>query len=180
MIEVTVQSIRVSLINQNRLVVLSEKDSPRYLSIWIGGFEADAITVGLQGAEVPRPLTHDLMCMIIGELGAELERVEVRDLRDDTFYADLVLTTEGGTLRVDARPSDAIALAVRRGVPIFVSEEVMEQAGQLPAPEHEIETDGEREIGEAAGGEEDGGLDIFRDFIDSSLDLSDLGQEEDD
>ena len=87
MVEVTVESIRVSLINQNRLVVLREKRSPRYLSIWIGAFEADAITVGLQDDEVPRPLTHDLICNILTQLGAELEQIEILDMRDDTFFS---------------------------------------------------------------------------------------------
>ncbi|MCB0216890.1 MAG: bifunctional nuclease family protein [Chloroflexi bacterium] len=177
MVEVTVESIRVSLINQNRLVVLREKRSPRYLSIWIGAFEADAITVGLQDDEVPRPLTHDLICNILTQLGAELEQIEILDMRDDTFFAELVLRTEAGEVRIDTRPSDAIAIAVRRAVPIYVSTEVMDRLGQLPAPDVESDEAAEGSVTPSPT-EEASDLNLFRDFVDS-LDLSDLGGDED-
>ena len=175
MIEVAVESIRVSLINQSRLVVLREKDSARFLSIWIGAFEADAITIGLQEADVPRPLTHSLVGNIIAQLGARLKHILINDLRGDTFFAELHLETEEGDVKVDARPSDAIAVAVRSQVPLFVSEEVMESAGQEPAPEYELEGGSETEAeagSEPSKDEEPESLDVFRDFLET-LDFGD-------
>lgn len=166
MIEVTVESIRVSLISQQRLVVLRETDSPRFLPIFIGPCEAEAITLGLQGTEVGRPMTHDLLKGIVAQVGAKVERIVISELKNDTFYALIVLELGGKKVEVDARPSDAIALGVRAEVPIFVAEPVMEQAGQLPA------TDAEGD------GAEDEKLAVFRDFIET-LDLDDLGEDED-
>lgn len=169
MIEVVVDSVRVSLINQQqRLVVLREIRGPRYLPIWIGPFEAEAITMGLNRTEVGRPLTHDLLFGLVGHLGAVVERIVVSDLRDETFYARIVLNQDGQRIEVDSRPSDAIALAVRAEVPIFVADEVMDRAGQAIA---EDEDEG------AEGSDEDDDLRIFRDFIEE-LDL-DLGDESD-
>jgi uncharacterized protein len=116
MVEMVIDSIRVSLMNYQRVVVLKERDSDRYLPIWIGSPEADAIAVKLQDVAVPRPLTHDLLGSVIAELGAVMDHVIVSDLSDDTFFAKLVLNVKDGPQReVDCRPSDAIALAVRGG-----------------------------------------------------------------
>ena len=95
MIEVTIDSVRVSLMSQHRIVVLKDADAPRYLPIWIGPFEADAITIELQGVEVARPLTHDLLKAAIGKLGAEIESVAITELRNDTFYAEIALKVNG-------------------------------------------------------------------------------------
>jgi uncharacterized protein len=132
MVEVTIDSVRVSLMSQHRIVVLKETDSTRFLPIWIGPFEADAITIELQNVEVARPLTHDLLKATIEQLGAEILEVSITDLRNDTFYAEIALRLDGRRLAVDARPSDAIALAVRARVPVNVADEVMEQAGITP------------------------------------------------
>lgn len=167
MVEVTVESIRVSLINQQRLVVLRENGSQRYLPIWIGPFEAEAIQMGLQGTDAGRPLTHDLLRIVIGELGGSLVQVQVNALRDETFYALLVVDLGERRIEVDARPSDAIALAVRVGAPIVVAEDVMDRAGQVPA--EEIEDDGDAEEAEDDG---EDGLEVFRDFIEG-LDMDD-------
>lgn len=177
MVEVTVESIRVSLINQSRLVVLREKHGPRYLSIWIGAFEADAITVGLQDAQVSRPLTHDLIGNLARDLGARVECVRIVSLKEDTYFAELVLDLAGEERCVDARPSDAIAVAVRRKVPVFVSEAVMESAGQIPAPEYDgpAARGGARPSSRPAPADANDKLDVFRNFVDS-LDLSDLGK----
>jgi bifunctional DNase/RNase len=164
MIEVTIDSIRVSLMTQHRVVVLKETDSDRYLPIWIGPFEADAITIQLQGVQVPRPLTHDLLKSFIRELGVKVSHVLVNELRNDTFFARIVVDVNGKSMEIDSRPSDAIALAVRVGAPIFVAEEVMGQASITP--EEDISR-------EAATAEEEAGLDAFRDFVES-LDLDDL------
>jgi bifunctional DNase/RNase len=116
MAEMIIDSIRVSLMNYQRVVILKERDSDRYLPIWIGSPEADAIAVKLQDVTVPRPLTHDLLGSVIAELGAVVDHVVVSDLSNDTFYAKLVMNvTDGAQREVDCRPSDAIALAVRGG-----------------------------------------------------------------
>jgi bifunctional DNase/RNase len=115
MVEVLIDSIRVSLMNYQRVVILKERGADRYLPIWIGSPEADAIAVRLQDVSVPRPLTHDLLGSVITTLGAEVDRVVVTDLNADTFYAKLVLRTPAGESLVDCRPSDAIAIAVRGG-----------------------------------------------------------------
>src|SRR5262249_39320209 len=124
MVEVTIDSIRVSLMSQHRVVILKDIASDRYVPIWIGPFEADAITVELQGVEVPRPLTHDLLKSIITDLGARVPQVVVSDLRNDVFHARIVMEFNGRHLEIDSRPSDAIALAVRVKVPIYVDDTV--------------------------------------------------------
>ena len=113
MVEVTIDSIRVSLVSHHRIVVLKDGDG-RFLPIWIGPFEADAITVALQGQEVARPLTHDLMRNIIAETGANASHILVSELRDDIFFARIVLDVSGKRMEIDSRPSDALALARRR------------------------------------------------------------------
>jgi len=129
MVEMTIDSIRVSLMNYQRVVILKEKDSERYLPIWIGPAEADAIAVRLQGVTVPRPLTHDLLRSVIDALGAMIDSIIVSDLKNDTFYAKLILNVDGGQLEIDSRPSDAIALAVRAEVTIYAEEAVLDKAG---------------------------------------------------
>ena len=131
MIEMTIDSIRVSLMNYQRVVILKEKLSDRYLPIWIGPAEADAIAVKLQGVAVPRPLTHDLLNSVIDTLGGTVKHIIVNDLKNDTFFAKVILDVEGKQLEVDSRPSDALALAVRTNVPIFADESVLEKAGIL-------------------------------------------------
>lgn len=116
MLEMVIDSIRVSLMNYQRVVILKERSSDRYLPIWIGSPEADAIAVKLQDVAVPRPLTHDLLGSVISELGANVDHVIVTDLSNDTFFAKLVMNVADGPQReVDCRPSDAIAVAVRGG-----------------------------------------------------------------
>jgi uncharacterized protein len=129
MIEMTIDSIRVSLMNYQRVVILKEKESDRYLPIWIGPAEADAIAVKLQGVVVPRPLTHDLLSSIIETLGAVVNSIIVNDLKNDTFFAKVILDAEGKMVEVDSRPSDALALAVRTNVPIYADESVLDKAG---------------------------------------------------
>ncbi|MBN1888461.1 MAG: bifunctional nuclease family protein, partial [Thermoflexales bacterium] len=132
MIEVTIDSIRISLMSQHRVVILKEVDSERYLPIWIGPCEADAITIELQGIQIARPMTHDLLKALIAEMGAKVSHILVNDLRNETFYARIVLDVNGHGMELDSRPSDAIALAVRVRVPIFVDEDVMERAAIVP------------------------------------------------
>ncbi len=129
MIEMTIDSIRVSLMNYQRVVMLKEKTAERYLPIWIGPAEADAIAVKLQGVTVMRPLTHDLLRTVINTLGATINSIIVSDLKNDTFYAKVILDVDGGQMEVDSRPSDALALAVRAEVPIYAEETVLDKAG---------------------------------------------------
>jgi bifunctional DNase/RNase len=132
MIEVTIDSIRVSLMSQHRVVILKDGETDRYLPIWIGACEADAITIELQGVEVARPFTHDLLKASITQLGGKIKSVVISDLRSEVFYAQIVLDVNGHRMEIDSRPSDALALAVRAKVPIYVSEEVMEKAAITP------------------------------------------------
>ncbi len=147
MIEVEVNSIRVSLMNQQRVVVLKDINDDRYLPIWIGQFEADAITIELQESRsIKRPLTHDLLKTAIEELGATVDYVFINDMRNNIFYARLVLDVNGETLEIDSRPSDAIAVAVRARAPIFVSELVMDRSAVEPDDDVELEAGLEDEI----------------------------------
>lgn len=166
MVEVTIDSIRVSLMSQHRVVILKDVDSDRYLPIWIGMCEADAITVTLQEVEVQRPLTHDLLKNVIGELGGEVDHIVISDLRNDVFYARIVLEAASKHYEIDSRPSDALALAVRLHVPVFIEDTVMEKAGVLPEEEMDAE-------GGPPTSEEPGKLDAFKDFVDS-LNLDDI------
>lgn len=165
MVRVTIDSIRVSLISPQRIVVLREEDGERHIPIWVGPYEAEALTLSLRGTDVPRPLTHDLLKNMIDALGASVSRIIISDLRDEIFYATIVLTLDGETIEVDGRPSDAINLAVRTSAPIFVAEHVLTEAGVMP----------EAGIEETTSDEEDN-LSVFADFVES-LDLDDLGDE---
>ena len=131
MIEMSVEFVRVSMQNYNRVVILKEKESERYLLIWIGPAEAEAIAMRLGDVQPPRPQTHDLLRNIIESLDAQVSHVLVNDLNNDTFYARIVLDANGRTVEIDSRTSDAIALAVRAQVPIYAEESVLERAGIL-------------------------------------------------
>ena len=115
--------------NRQPIVLLKAEDSPRYLPIWIGHPEAAAILMKLQNAELPRPMTHDLITNILTDLSARLARVLVTELKDNTFYAVLQLVTADGEIEVDSRPSDAIALAVRTDAPIFAARDLLDTSG---------------------------------------------------
>jgi bifunctional DNase/RNase len=169
MIEVTVDRIQVNLVSQSRVVILRETTGNRFLPIWIGQFEAEAIAMFLQEVEAVRPMTHDLLKNLLQGLGSVLERVEIHDLRDDVFYARLMVRNGDQQVEVDSRPSDAIALAIRVHAPIFIAESVMDRAGTTP----EADIREKREESAAAGEEStDDRLDVFKDFI-QNLDLGD-------
>jgi bifunctional DNase/RNase len=169
----TVEGIRVSLMTYQRVVILKEKDADRYLPIWIGPAEADAITVRLQEVQVPRPLTHDLLRDVMDKLGAQVEYVVVSDLADDTFFARILLSYNNERLEIDSRPSDAIALAVRAQVPIYAEDAVLERAGvALDQEGKPIEAQRPENLTKV-NEEELQRMSAFRDFIES-LDLSDL------
>jgi len=159
MVQVVIDSIRVSLMSQHRVVILKEIDEERYLPIWIGPYEADAITLKLQGTEMSRPLTHDLLVSFLKAFNARVSHIVVNDLRNDTFYARIVMDVNGERTEVDSRPSDAIALAVRVNAPIFVSEAVMEAASIRPEEE-------EADLSKLSK-EEQEKLSVFEEFVDS-------------
>ena len=167
MVEMTIDSIRVSMVNYQRVVILKERDADRYLPIWIGPAEADAIAVKLQDVAVARPLTHDLLQSVIGVLGGVVRRIIVNDLANDTFFARIILEVDGVQIEIDSRPSDAIALAVRVKVPIFAEDVVLDRAGILF----------DRETGKVKSDSFDQvdveRMSAFKDFIES-LDLDDF------
>lgn len=152
LIEMVVESVRVHTLSTQHVVILKEADRDRYLPIWIGPWEANAIALKLQGVSPERPLTHDLFARTLGELGVTVRRIVVSDLADETFRARLVLEQGGETREMDARPSDAIALAIRTGAPIFATDAVLDRAGVVP------DTDQEEK------------LSVFRQFV-NSLDV---------
>jgi bifunctional DNase/RNase len=170
MVEVVIDSIRVSLMSPQRIIILREMESERFLPIWIGPFEAEAITTSLQEIEVIRPMTHDLLRNVLKVLGGQVLHINITELRDDVFYARIVINIAGQEIEIDARPSDALALAVRTHVPIYVSEDVMEEAASVP--EADVE-DADRVD------EPDERLKVFKDFFET-LDLDDLDEPEED
>jgi bifunctional DNase/RNase len=174
-IEMSVEFVRVSMQNYNRVVILKEKEADRYLLIWIGPAEAEAIAMRLGDVQPPRPQTHDLLRNIIDSLGAQVVHILVNDLNNDTFYARIVLEANGRTIEIDSRTSDAIALAVRAQVPIYAEESVLERAGILLDQEADGSLTGHREAISRVDPEEIERMSAFRDFIES-LDLDDFGR----
>ena len=174
MIEVQIDSVRVHLMTPQRLVVLKQIESERYLPIWVGPYEAEAITVALQEVEMSRPLTHDLLKNVFGAFNAQITRIEIVQLRNDIFYGNIVAVVDGKEINVDSRPSDAIALSVRAHVPILVHQDVMDEAGIMP--EEDIsESDEKSEISPPAPLSKEGTerLSVFEDFL-GKLDLDNL------
>ena len=147
--EMIVESVRVHMLSSQHVVILREAEHERYLPIWIGSWEAQSIAMKLQGVEAERPLTHDLLATILVDLGVSVRRIVVSDLADETYRARIVLVQGGDDYEIDARPSDAIALAVRSSVPIFATEAVLDRAGVIPEADEE-----ER-------------LSVFREFVNS-------------
>jgi len=160
MVEVKIESIRASLMSEHRLVILKDIRSERLLPIWIGRCEAEAIAIRLQNIETPRPLTHDLLNHAISDLGGEIISITVHDLRNSTFYAQIAVNLGTKSVKIDSRPSDAIALAVRADATILVAEHVMAEASIVPEPD-------------ITEGQDDQELSAFREFI-NTLDLGDL------
>jgi bifunctional DNase/RNase len=172
-IEVVVESVRVHMLSSRHVVILKDAEHDRYLPIWIGPWEASAIAMRLQGLSPERPLTHDLFASVLGDLGARLERVRITTLADETFHARLVLVLPDARHEVDARPSDAIALAVRLGAPIYAAEAVLDQAalGADSAADETEEGRAARRSGSTLDATDEPidptRLDIFREFVNS-------------
>jgi bifunctional DNase/RNase len=173
LIEVVIDSLRVSLTNQQRIVILKTVNEDHFLPIWVGPFEAEAITIALQEVEVARPQTHDLLNRIFQLLKANLQKVVISDLKEDVFYATILAEVNGNLMEIDARPSDAIALALRAHIPILVERKVMEEAAI--EPEEEITDDEsptenkEKNINETAPEEKritkDKRLSVFEEYL---------------
>jgi bifunctional DNase/RNase len=175
MIEMTVESVRINLATQQRVVILKSTKQERYLFIWIAHPEAYAIAVELQGTASPRPLTHDLLKNVITELGAKIVSIVISDLIDEIYYARIVLDVAGRHVEVDSRPSDAIALAVRAKTPIYVEESVLDRAGV--ALEQGEEQQPQRSKAESSQETEPDNLDAYRDFINSLDVLDEFGKD---
>jgi bifunctional DNase/RNase len=162
--------------NYQRVVILREKTGERYVPIWIGPAEADAIAVKLQGTTMPRPLSHDLLYSIINALGAIIDFIVISDLKDDTFYANIILKVNGRQVEIDSRPSDALALAIRSEAPIYVEEAVLDKASILldketgkPISEEKKKRVDSKKVSD----EELRRMSAFTDFI-NTLDLDDV------
>jgi hypothetical protein len=160
-IAMTVVGVRVELPSNTPIVLLREQAGPRYLPIWIGASEATAIAAAIEGVPPPRPLTHDLLVLVVEALAATVDRVVVSEMRDSVFYADLVLGTDGGEVHISARPSDSIALAVRTGSPVFAAPDVLAEAGI------EIEEESEEQQ-----------IERFREFLEEATIEDFLGEDE--
>ena len=156
LVEMIVESVRVHMLSSQHVVILKESDRERYLPIWIGPSEANAIAMRLQGLNAERPLTHDLLVSVVTALNSNISRVVVTHVTDGTFHARLYLeTADGGEAEIDSRTSDAIATAVRTGSTIYVDERVLDEAGVEPEQED---------------GDSDEKLAVFREFV-NSLDV---------
>jgi hypothetical protein len=130
-IEMTIKGLMIDPITNMPIVILKDKEGDRVLPIWVGVFEANAIALQIENISTPRPMTHDLLKNILSEIEADVQRIVVSELRDNTFYAMIYLDRDGETIAIDARPSDAIALALRTRSPIFVEDSVVESAKGL-------------------------------------------------
>ncbi|HEY4928108.1 MAG TPA: bifunctional nuclease family protein [Acidimicrobiales bacterium] len=168
MVEVRLRAVRVDLQSNTPVLLLQETEGlGRTLPIFIGAPEATAIAFALQGMDTPRPLTHDLIRDLLESLGAEVIRVVVTELRSSTYYADIVLRTEGREVPVSSRPSDAVAVAVRTGAPLFVADDLMDAEGIMLAVEEEDEDDEPDEEPTEDGGNPEEIVGEFRSFLDS-------------
>jgi bifunctional DNase/RNase len=183
LVEMVIESVRVHMLSNRHVVILKDPEGDRYLPIWIGAWEASAIAMRLQGLAAERPLTHDLFAAALDRLGVRVERVVINELTDETYHARIHLERDGVQVEVDARPSDALALAVRAEVPIFAADEVLAQAALAADPDEDAVTDDDEAEDDAEAGERprrrkapleqvgnapaDPRLDMFRDFINS-------------
>ena len=173
MVEVVIDSIRVSLMSQQRVVILREVNSDRYLPIMVGIYEAEHLTLALQDVEVSRPLTYDLFVNILDSLEAQVVHVEVISLKNETYFGNIVISINGTLHNIDSRPSDAMNLAVRLQVPIFVAEGVLDEAGLIPE-EDLAETGLDEEVDSER-------LSIFENYLDQiAPDESEAPPDEDD
>jgi uncharacterized protein len=181
LVEMQIESVRVHMLSNRHVVILKDNEGDRYLPIWIGAWEASAIAMRLQGLAAERPLTHDLFAAALDRLGVRVERVVISELTDETYHARIHLERDGVQVEVDARPSDALALAVRAEVSIYAADDVLAQAALAADPDEEVGEDDDEDaesesdrprrrrppidsVGDAPA---DPRLDMFRDFVNS-------------
>ncbi len=182
-LEMKISIIRAHTESDQRLVILQDTASPRYLPIWIGRNEADALAVSLSGIKMERPLTHDLLLNTINELGGSVLKILISKIQNETFYAKVIVRVGSSILELDSRPSDAMALSVRADAPIYVSEAVLDKAGIEKEDEEDTKQDENyqrknlfsKDLPGPLGKEERQNLAAFESFIES-LDVSDLGK----
>jgi uncharacterized protein len=181
LVEMVIESVRVHMLSNRHVVILKDPEGDRYLPIWIGAWEASAIAMRLQGLAAERPLTHDLFAAALDRLGVRVERVVINELSDETYHARIHLERDGVQVEVDARPSDALALAVRAEVPIYAADEVLAQAALAADPDEEAGAEDEEAedegserprrrrapIEQVGNAPADPRLEMFRDFINS-------------
>jgi bifunctional DNase/RNase len=148
MIEMTVAGVRIEFPSNSPIVLLRETEGERFLPIWIGQSEAQAIAIGQQGLATPRPMTHDLLKNILDEMSVQVTSITITELRDGVFHAVIGLQRNGSSYEISSRPSDAIALAVRLGCKIFADEDVLEEASILIPPDGEGEGEEEKQVQE--------------------------------
>lgn len=176
MIEVIIDSIRVHLMAPQRVVVLKQVNAERYLTIWVGPYEAEAITVALQEVEMVRPLTHDLLKNVFKAFNARIVRVEIVKLQDDIYYGNIVAEVDGREIQIDSRSSDAIAIAARAHAPIMVHPSIMESAAVEPDQDMPAEANksaaSRRETPPPLIEDSSDRLSVFKDFIEK-LDIDD-------
>jgi bifunctional DNase/RNase len=141
LIEMTIKGLMVDPITNTPIVILKDKDGDRVLPIWVGVFEANAIALQIENVATPRPMTHDLLRNIITDLDGQVDRIVVSDLKDNTFFALIHLTVKGEGVAIDARPSDAIALALRTRAPILVEESVIDNAKTVDFGSERLDND---------------------------------------
>jgi len=147
-IEASIDSIRMSLTSQQRIIILKDVKQERYLPIWIGPYESESISIALQEIEISRPQTHDLVKNAIYGLGGSIDRIVINELKDDIFYGIIEITQGKKKISLDTRPSDALALAVRTHVPIFISEDIMHSASIEPVEEEYVSSRSEQSTAE--------------------------------
>jgi hypothetical protein len=173
--ELDIAKIGVSPLTAQRVIILKDRETERYLPIWIGPAEADAIATKLQGVNLARPLSHDLLLSVIGSLKASVDSVIINDIMDDIFYGEIVLNVGEGKVEVDSRPSDALALAIGAGVPIFAEEKVLDIAGISVDKEEGRSISRQSTDGKPVSEEELKRMSAFTDFI-NTLNIDDLGE----
>ncbi len=153
-VEVVIDSVRMGALDYRRTVILKEKSTERYLPVWIGPAEADSISIKLQGATVPRPLTHDFVCAVIEALGAKVKFVFIDKFQNETFYAKFVMGIGREKVELDCRPSDALAVAIREKVPVYVESDILDKLGISTGLEADKPAEGSKYGKKVEGAEE--------------------------
>jgi uncharacterized protein len=178
MVEMTVDSVRISVGSQNRVVILKDTHEDRYLLIWIGQPEAQAIAQGLQGESSQRPLTHDLLFSAIKQMGGEILEIVINALKQAVYHAQIIVEINSRRIEIDARSSDAIALAVRAKCPIYAADSVIQEAAIYPEEMEKPSPPSASQPKKKKNTSANDNLSIYRDFINTLDSMDDLGSSE--